>query len=70
MIVVRIKEVANKKGVKSGYQFQKLTGFAPAMAERVYNGNWRRIDTKTLNTICNALNCTPNEILHFTPDPE
>lgn len=70
MIVVRIKEVAKKKGIKTAYQFQKLSGFAPAMASRIYKGEWKRIDVKTLNAICNILGCAPNDILQFTPDKD
>lgn len=68
MIVIELKEFAQNKGIRTAYQFQKLTGFAPAMAARLFNGKWTRLDLATLNTICNLLECTPNDILKFTPD--
>jgi DNA-binding Xre family transcriptional regulator len=40
------------------------------MAARLWKGEWTRIDIKTLNTLCNALNCTPNDILSFKPDKQ
>jgi DNA-binding Xre family transcriptional regulator len=68
MIIVKIQEVAKAKGITTGYQFQRISGFPPAMAARIFKGNWTRIDTKTLNAVCNVLKCTPNDILEFTPD--
>jgi len=40
------------------------------MAARIFKGDWQRIDVSTLDTICNVLRCTPNDILSFTPDIE
>jgi putative transcriptional regulator len=28
----------------------------------------KQITGETLNALCNALNCTPNELIQFTPD--
>lgn len=68
MIVIDIQQAAKKAGVTTAYQFQKISGFAPAMASRIFKSEWTRIDVSTLNTICNALDCTPNDILSFTRD--
>lgn len=68
MIVVKIQEIAKKRGINNGYQFQRLTGFPPGMAARIYKGQWKRIDLKTLNEVCNHLKCRPEDILEFTPD--
>jgi DNA-binding Xre family transcriptional regulator len=70
MIIVNIKEAAKRKGVTSSYKLQKITGFDISMAARLWRGEWVQIHLKTLNTLCNSLECTPNDILHFVPDPE
>lgn len=70
MINVKIQEVAEKLNIKKAYQLQKLTGFQPSMAARIWKGEWQLVDLGTLNTLCNLLNCTPNDLLEFTPDPE
>lgn len=70
MIVIEIKRAAKKAGITTAYQLQKLSGFPPAMSARVFKGEWTRIDVSTLNTLCNTLKCTPNDILEFKPDKE
>ena len=70
MIEVKIQEVAQNIGIKNAYQFQKHSGFSESMANRIYKGKWKRLDLKTLNTICNTLKCAPSDILRFTPDIE
>jgi DNA-binding Xre family transcriptional regulator len=68
MIIVKIREVAAKNDIKNAYQLQKLTGFSPSKAANCWKGEWQLADLNTLNTLCNLFNCTPNDILHFTPD--
>ena len=70
MIKVKLREVAGKHGIKNAYQLQKFTGFQPSMAARLWKPDWQLADLGTLNTLCNLLKCTPNDILEFTPDPE
>ena len=68
MIEIKIQEVAKKIGIETGYKLQQKTGFQTGMAYRLWKGEWKQSDLKTLNTLCNALKCTPNDILKFTPD--
>lgn len=70
MIVVNIKEAARRKGVTSSYKLQQVTGFDISMAARLWRGEWVQVHLKTLNTLCTALQCTPSDILKFTPDAD
>jgi DNA-binding Xre family transcriptional regulator len=70
MIEVKIREVAARHNVRNAYQLQKITGFLPSKAARLWKDDWQLADLNTLNTLCNIFKCTPNEILHFTPDDE
>jgi DNA-binding Xre family transcriptional regulator len=70
MIVVDLKEAAKRKGITSSYKLQKATGFDISMAARIWRGKWVQLHLKTLNTLCNALECSPNDILRFTPDKD
>ena len=70
MIKVKIKDVAGLYNIKNAYQLEKVTGFYPSKAAHIWKGEWTRADLDTLNTLCNVLNCTPNDILEFTPDKE
>lgn len=68
MIKVKIREVAAKNNVTNAYQLQKLTGFSPSKAANCFKGEWELAHLESLNTLCNVLNCTPNDLLEFTKD--
>ena len=70
MIVIRLREVAKKSGVETAYQLQKLTGIQNSQAYKLWKEDWGSIYPKTLNTLCNALKCTPNDLMEFRPDEE
>lgn len=70
MIKVKIREVLEKNNIKTAYQLQKLTGFSPSKAANCFKGKWKLANLETLNTLCHFLDCTPNDILEFTPDVE
>ncbi|HEX8249006.1 MAG TPA: helix-turn-helix transcriptional regulator [Pyrinomonadaceae bacterium] len=70
MITVRIQEIAGKFNIRNAYQLQNFTGFYPTKAANLWKGEWRRADLETLNTLCNLFECTPNDLLEFTPDKE
>lgn len=67
VVIVRIKEVAQGKGIKTAYQLQKLTGAQPSLAAKWYRNDLKSIGIDTLNTLCDALKCTPNDLLEYTP---
>lgn len=70
MIKVKLREVCKKYNVKNAYQLQKLTGYPPGMAARLWREDWTAANLETLNTLCNLLGCTPNDLLNYTPDKE
>ena len=70
MIVVRLQNVAKKAGIENAYQLQKLTGFHPGMSSKLWKEKWKVSNLKTLNTLCTALKCSPNDLLEFQPDEE
>ena len=45
-----------------------LSGVSYPQLHRLYHGRTTRIDLTTLNALCNALEVTPNDLLHFEPD--
>lgn len=68
MITVKIREIAKDHNIKNAYQFQKFTGFSPAMAARLWKGDWKNANLKTLNTLCHLFKCRLTDILELTPD--
>lgn len=70
MIQVRLKEVALSRGIRTAYQLEKLLDCGSSAAYRIFAGDWTRVDLKTLNALCNVLECTPNDILEYRPDAD
>ena len=70
MIKNRIKEAAISRGIRTAYQLEKLLGCGSSAAYRIFAGDWTRVDLKTLDELCKALQCTPNDILEYTPEPD
>jgi DNA-binding Xre family transcriptional regulator len=67
VIKVSIKEVAMSKGVDTGYKLQQLTGVQPNLAYKWFENKLQSISIKSLNTLCEALKCEPQDILVYTP---
>lgn len=70
MITVKLRKAAEKVGIENAYQRQKKTGFHISTAYSLWEETWQKTDLATLNTLCNVLKCTPNDLLEFTPDEE
>lgn len=68
MIEIRIREVAEKRGITNAYQLQKATGLSASMAARLYKDDVEMIALRTLDALCSALKCKPNDIIRFTPE--
>ena len=65
VVTVRIKEVAQEKGLKTAYQLQKATGVQPSLAAKWYRNDLKSIGIETLDLLCRTLKCTPNDLLCF-----
>jgi excisionase family DNA binding protein len=70
MIKVKIKEIAEKNGVTTAYQLQKKLGIQPSLAAKWYRNDLKMIGIESLNSLCAAFNCTPNDILIYVVDAE
>lgn len=65
MITVAIKEMAEKRGVTSSYQLMKLLDVPPSQALKWFNNDLESISLRTLNRLCTALKCKPNDLLRY-----
>jgi DNA-binding Xre family transcriptional regulator len=63
MITIRVKEVAEGRGITTAYQLQKRLNIAPNVAARLWKGEFERIDKTTLDRLCSALECTACDLL-------
>jgi DNA-binding Xre family transcriptional regulator len=67
MIKVSIREIAIKKGITTAYQLQKLMNLQPSMAAKWFKNDLKMIGIESLNSLCEALDCEPSNILKYTP---
>ncbi len=68
MITVAIREQAEKRGITTAYQLQKLANVQPSMAAKWWRNDLEKIGIKTLDTLCRALKCKPNDLLRYEAD--
>lgn len=68
MISLRIKQILEKQG-KSVYWLSKTTGISANNMGNICNGETTTIRFDTIEKICLALKCTPNDIFESN-EPE
>lgn len=62
MLSLRVNEVLQEKG-KTAYWLSKQTGISPNNIGKICNGETTNIRFDTMEKICIALECTPNDIV-------
>ncbi len=67
MIKISIREMAIKKGITTAYQLQKKMNLQPSMAAKWFKNDLKMIGIESLNSLCEALDCEPSDILKYTP---
>jgi len=68
MMKVRIKEIAEKQGIKNARQLAALTKLNVTSCYQLWNGTAKAISFDSLNTLCNVLQAGPALLLDYTPD--
>lgn len=69
MIEFRLKEIMEDRGL-SRYELSKNTGINYQTLTKLYNGDNKAIQYEILNKLCFFLDCTPGDLLIYTPDPD
>jgi DNA-binding Xre family transcriptional regulator len=69
MVKVAIREMAEKRGITSSYQLMKALNVPPAQASKWFNNDLESISLRTLDKLCHALRCKPNDLLRYEPEP-
>ena len=67
---LRIKEAAQKIGIKNASQLRTRTGLGTETCYQLWEGTARMIGLDTLNTLCNVLQVGPAYLFEYTPDVE
>ena len=61
--LLRVRDVAERKGITTAYQLQKAAQLHPGHAAKLWKGDVEMIGLKTINTLCEALGCEPGDLL-------
>ncbi len=68
MIRWRLRVLMAEKNINNK-TLAELTGIHPTSVSRLKNTDeLKQISGEVLNALCNALECTPNDLIEFTPD--
>lgn len=65
LIEVRVRQIAEKQGIRSSYQLQNLLGVKPTVAIRLWRNQVKQFNLKTMLVICDKLNCQPGDLMIF-----
>ena len=68
MAKLRVREVAEKKGITTAYQLQQLLGGYATDAYRLWSGNIKTISLANIQLLCTKLKCTPNQLFEIERD--
>ena len=67
----KLNILMKEKGIKK-YDLRKA-GFNPNIVDKVLSGvlnKHKRVDTETINRLCEFLNCQPGDIMEYVEDNE
>lgn len=67
MIKNKLSEIMGRKRINKA-ELSRHTGISYSSVKNLYYDRTKGIEYETLNKLCNYLECTPNDILEFTPD--
>jgi excisionase family DNA binding protein len=57
-----IRELCEMRGIKSAYELAKRSKLKMPTAYRAFSNNIKQFTLETLEALCNALDCSPNDI--------
>jgi putative transcriptional regulator len=64
----KVRELAEKEGIKSSYGLQKHLEVAPTVAVNLWNDDVTRFSVETLELLCYKFSCDVGDILVFEPN--
>ena len=70
MLKVNILRVCTMRSVTKPLSFFRNHGFSSANATRIAGGYMNSFSLETVEKLCLSLNCTPNDLLEWTPSKD
>lgn len=68
MVKLTIREAAEARGIENAYQLQKAMDVKPGMAARLWKAETEMVALKTLDRLCDALDCELTDLLVRVPN--
>lgn len=68
MIKFRLHKVAADRDILKIGEMAERAGLSPQTVSGLWNNNTLRVDLSTLNALCEALHCTPGDLLEYLPE--
>jgi len=68
MVRIKIRQVAERKGISNPFQLMRATGLKYAVCHLYWNGEPKQISTDALNKLCAALHVKPGQLFEYTRD--
>lgn len=70
MLHFNILRICKARGIDRPYSFLRKHGFGVSAATRIANDHILGLSIGNIETLCLLLNCTPNDLLEWTPSKE
>ena len=70
MIRFKVYEMMARRGIKTRKQLAEFASIHQTHIGKIVDGRVKRIDVETLNGLCRALQCQPNDLLEYIPDTQ
>lgn len=67
--MLKVQDLMRQRGLKK-FDLRKM-GFSPNVVDKVLSGPLgkdRRVDTETINRLCQVLECQPGDIMEYVED--
>lgn len=69
-LVLDVRPICHAKGITTIYSYlKKRVGLPATLCTQLSTGRAVRLTNGNMEAICIALNCTPNELYHYTTPP-
>jgi DNA-binding Xre family transcriptional regulator len=70
MLNFKLSRIFALRGIDKPFAYLVKLGFSRATASNLLNDRVLNVKVWHMNTICRALNCTPNDLFEWTPADE
>ena len=67
MVELKVKEVAEQKGISNPFALARESGLAYANCHKIWNNQQKMISLDTIDRLCDALGCEPGDIIVKIP---